>query len=367
MRNFIPMELKERCAELYCQGVTSRKIYEDVFIKEWSGTSLSTFRRKIQDWADAYKRGQRIDTSTLESGTYEGFTAHGATVQVDGQGNIVQAWVKQHSNDANWDEIIEKFKDIIIPYRVQNDTDPNEMSPIGYKKHMLEIPLFDMHFGVATMSDYEGILSEIISVISSKHWDEINVLFGQDVLHTNDMRGHTAKGTDIGVIDFPAAWNDCYEFFTTMLISALDNSTNVNMHYTKGNHDECTAWCMFKCLEAKFPEINFDDKIAPRKCISWEGCFIGYGHCEYKNTKHSLFKDFVVEFANEFATSSVREIHCGHLHSESTDDGFMVRRLASAVPTDKWSNDNGYIGSHKRFQLFEWMPNKLKSIIYIGG
>lgn len=139
----------------------------------------------------------------------------------------------------------------------------------------------------------------------------------------------------------------------------------VHIRYSKGNHDECIAWCFLKTLEAKFPDAIVDDVLKPRKAINWEGCFIGYGHCEYTKKAGDLFRDFVVDFPNEFANAKVREIHTGHLHRESSDDGLMVRRLASAVPVDEWSNNNGFASAHKRFQLFEWQPNRLKAIYYI--
>ena len=78
-----------------------------------------------------------------------------------------------------------------------------------------------------------------------------------------------------------------------------------------------------------------------------------------------LFQNFVLDFPQEFAAAKVREIHSGHLHRESVDEGMMVRRLPSGVPTDEWSSNNGYVGAHKRFQIFEWAENRLKSTHYI--
>ena len=229
---------------------------------------------------------------------------------------------------------------------------------------MLEIPLFDCHFGVATFDDYEPILKEIVKIIS-KGYDEINIIIGQDVLHNNDMRGHTAKGTQIQTVNFPKAWRDAWEFFCNILDASLRSAPSVNVRYSKGNHDECSAWCFFKGLEAAYPQATFDDDISPRKFFWWEGCFVGYGHCEYTQNADKLVRDFALEFPMDFATAECREIHTGHFHRESIDDGIMVRRLASAVPTDEWSSANGFMGVHKRFQLFEFAPCRLRSIYYV--
>ena len=69
----------------------------------------------------------------------------------------------------------------------------------------------------------------------------------------------------------------------------------------------------------------------------------------------------------EFASATVREVHAGHLHHEGEGDlyGVMVRRLSSGVPTDEWSDNEGYIGAHKRFQVFEYAPGKLRAIYYV--
>ena len=255
---------------------------------------------------------------------------------------------------------------VAIKDYITSDAKRSEIKPtIVRGKTMLEIPLFDMHFGVADFDYYEETLTDILGIIASKDWDEINILFGQDVLHNNDMRGHTAKGTDIQRVDFAKAWADCWDFFRAVIDIALEHSSRVWLRYSKGNHDECSAWYMFKALEAVYQQCYFDDSLAPRKCIFWKGCFIGFGHCEYTPKESVLFQNFVLDFPQEFAAAKVREIHSGHLHRESIDIGMMVRRLPSGVPADEWSKDNGYVGVHKRFQLFEWAENRLKSIYYV--
>lgn len=302
-----------------------------------------------------WKREQLADEGILSAGTFPNFAAHGATVQVDGAGNITQAWIKQH-NEVDWLHV----RDLLMGGVQPSDIQPSVLSG----DTMLEIPLFDMHFGVASFETYQEELSEILGIISEKQYDEINILFGQDVLHNNDMRGRTAKGTQIEKVDFAQAWADAYKFFRLIIDKSLEHSHTVNMRYSKGNHDECAAWCLFKTLEATYPQCSFDDSMLPRKCIFWRGCFIGFGHCEYSSKNSMLFQNFVLDFPKAFADAKVREIHSGHLHRESVDEGIMVRRLPSAVPTDEWSSNNGYTGAHKRFQLFEWAENRLKAIYY---
>jgi len=315
---------------------------------------FETFRHKLRDW----KKKQMADLSTQEAATYPGFFAHAATVQVDAKGNITQAWIKETADRVDWEQICEMLREAVQPEIIdQPDTESS--------KQMLEIPLFDCHFGLATISDYYSILGEILDEIHSRTWEEIHIIIGQDNIHNNDMRGHTAKGTDIQRVDIPKAWADAWEFWTEIIRAACHNSLKVTAHYSRGNHDECLSWAFFKALQAAYPTVSFDDSLAYRKAFTWRQCFIGYGHLEYTTDSNKIFRDFVMDFPDQFAHSVLREVHAGHLHRESIDNGMMIRRLASAVPTDEWSSANGYTGAHKRFQLFEYAPGRLRSIVYI--
>ena len=348
----IPYELKRRCIEAR-ETMTTAEVYRQIFYPEHSYMSCESFRRALRKW----KRKALASDKTLEAGTYGGFTAHNATVQVNGRGEVVQAWIKQGIDDNEYEQLLEAIKENIKPIKIEQ--------PKQTESSMLEIPLFDMHFGVATIDDYVPLLAQILALIETKRWGEVNILIGQDLLHTNDLRGHTAKGTEIGTINFGGAWADAWRFWITIIDKAIGNAKEVKLRYSKGNHDECTSWCFVQALKARYPQLWVDDSFEPRRCITWNGVFIGYGHCEYTGSLSKIFQNFVLDFPKEFAEAEVREIHTGHLHSEGQDNGMMVRRLASGVPTDKWSKDNGYVGAHRRFQIFEWMPNRLKAIYYM--
>ena len=348
----IPYELKRRCVEAR-ETMSATDVYRNIFSPEHSEMSCESFCRALRKW----KRKALASSQTLEAGTYGGFTAHNATVQVNGRGEVVQAWIKQGLDDNECEQLLEAIKENIKPITIEQ--------PKQTWASMLEIPLFDMHFGVATIDDYMPLLAQIIALIETKQWGEVNILIGQDLLHTNDLRGHTAKGTEIGTIDFGKAWSDAWRFWITIIDKAIANAKEVKLRYSRGNHDECTSWCFVQALKARYPQLWVDDSFEPRRCITWNGVFIGYGHCEYTGNLSKIFQNFVLDFPMEFAEAKVREIHTGHLHSEGQDNGMMVRRLASGVPVDKWSRDNGYVGSHRRFQVFEWMPNRLRAIYYM--
>lgn len=348
----IPYELKKRCVDLYRSGASRRDVYE-MFCKEHPHMSWQCFRSKLTHW----KNKAMADDDTLRAGTYGGFIAHNATVQVDGDGKITQAWIKQTADDNTFSELCDVIREDIKPVPVATTFSESD--------GMLEIPLFDMHFPIGTFNYYQRTQAEIAHIIHDRHWDKIVFVVGQDLFHNNDMRGRTAKGTEIQKVDIPQAWRDARLFFMPLIDMAIRKANKVEMIYSKGNHDECMAWCFVQELKARYPQLDVDDTLRPRKAISWEKCFIGVGHCEYSNNLNAIFQDFVLDFPTQFAAATVREVHTGHLHRESMDNGLMVRRLASGVPTDEWSSENGFIGAHKRFQVFEWEPGRLRAIRYV--
>ena len=350
----ISLEVKQQCVEMRRKGRSHRDIYNEFFHDAHPEMGYETFRHKLKFW----EKKQMADTATMKSGTYPGFIAHGATVQVNGDGEIVQAWVKQHTDDKQYDELLAAIRE---------NTTPRLIERLGGKSEpqMLEIPLFDQHF---PLSDHEETLQGLLEIVRSHRWEEINFVIGQDMFHNDDMRGRTSSGRQIERVDMAKAWDMARDFYYTAISAALEQGEIVKVLYSKGNHDESMSWAFVQMLKAMFPQVGFDDSMAQRKCISWRNCFIGVTHGAYKkSSKNDLRGQFTIQFATEFARAKVREIHAGHLHTEEESDlyGVMCRRLARNGETDEWSDDEGLVGAHQRFMVFRWKPGRLAGIEYI--
>lgn len=349
----IPIELKRKCVEL-SKTMTAREIYNDVFRKEHQGMAIETFSRKLRLW----KKSAFAPPDTLENGTYGGFTAQNATVQVNASGDIVQAWIKQTKDDSDMEELIEEIRKntSVIPVTPCEDIGEN----------MLEIGLYDMHF---PLSDHKDTLQRTLSIVTRQKWEEINIIIGQDLFHNDDFRGRTSSGRPIEKVDMVKAWSMARGFWINVIRASIANANRVRLIYSKGNHDESMSWAFVQMLKEAFPVMDTDDSLKQRKLIYWKGCFVGITHGDFtKNSPKDLRGQFTVQFPAEFAASEMREIHCGHLHTEKEQGdsyGVMVRRLSRAGATDEWSDDEGYVGAHKRFMLFEWSPNWLKAIDYV--
>lgn len=269
-----------------------------------------------------------------------------------------QIVVKPRTSGWTFDELLEAIRKV-EPVAVQvPDVQADD-------RRMLEIPLFDAHFGVSDYEYYRPTQQKILGLITSRRWAETFFVVGQDMLHNDNFRGTTANGTVIEAVDIPKAWGDCRKFYEPLLEAALQHSDRVKVMYAKGNHDESMSWCFVQYLKARYPQAVVDDEVQERKVHVFGQNFIGITHGD--KGRKNLASIFPAEFPLEWAKTVNREIHTGHFHLEDGKDGpgIMVRTLSTRNKTDQWHRDNGFVGAHKRFMLFEWSEEALESIHYV--
>ncbi len=344
---------------MYSAGKTSREIYSNYYQHEVEKPqSYESFRRTLRKW----KTVKYADDLTLDAGTYEGFIAHNATVQVSGKGEIIQAWIKQRADELDPEEFIDAIRGTVEKF---------EYTPRAFDNSfdMLEIPLFDMHWGIAFLNHYESTMNEILTLILSHKWKKIVIPFGQDFFHNDSIvKGQTTKGTNIEKVDMTRAVKEGQTFLYTIIDTAIENADEVKVLYTPGNHDLSISWMFVQVLLERYGPKIVDDSLEYRKVFTYgkNSIMVTHGDSKQASSKN-LAQIFPVSFPEEFANASIREVHAGHLHREGEADiyGVMVRRLSSGNITDDWSDKEDFIGAHKRFMLFEWSLDKLKSIHYV--
>lgn len=359
MKNTISIKVKKECCRLKEAGYDSRQIYDEYYSQHVeSPCNYNTFRRQLLRWMNQ----TFPDDTTLECGTYEGFTAHNATVQVSKSGEIVQAWIRQNVNEFDLEDLVKVLRENVEPYKYEpryHDT----------ANHMLEIPLFDMHWGISFMEDYKSVLDDVLELIYSRHWDRIVIPFGQDYFHNDSVVSpRTTKGTVIDKVDMIRAVKEGRQFITTIIDAALNNSNETKVFYTPGNHDRSVTWLFMQVLLERYGSGVIDDNMEYRKVFTYGKNAVMVTHGDSKQaTAKNLSQIFAVSYPEEFAQATIREVHSGHLHHEKEGDifGVMVRRLSSGVSVDDWSNREDYIGTHRRFMIFEWDRDSLRSIHYV--
>ena len=359
MQRVIPIQVKKTCCQMRTEGKSYREIYKEYFLTNTdSPATYESFRRMLHKWMNK----RMVDDTTLECGTYEGFIAHDATVQVSKTGEIVQAWIKQKAGGFDPEDFLEAIRGNVEPfvYIPEQRADATRM---------LEIPLFDMHWGVAFMDYYEPVLNDILDLITSRRWDEIVIPFGQDFFHNDSIaNGHTTKGTVIEKVDTVRAVKESKTFMYSLIDTAIQCANEVKVIYSAGNHDRSISWMFMQVLLERYGPNVVDDSLEYRKVVTYGKNSIMLTHGDSKQaTAKNLAHIFPISFAEEFANANVREVHAGHLHHEAEADiyGVMVRRLSSGGKLDDWSNKEDFVGTHRRFMVFEWDQKKLASIHYI--
>lgn len=349
----ISKEVKMQCIELKDKGMKVREIYEDYFLENTdSEMTYDSFRRKLNHWK---KRG------VYEEGRIRNFTPRWGTVQYDGNGNIITEYIRG-DDGRDWHQEILKAIEKARPLEKKLQHYHSIRTD-----RMLEIPLFDMHLGVADFNHYRQTQNEIAELIE-RGYDEIIFAVGSDLFHNNDHRGRTAKGTQIEQVDMLKAFDDAVSFYVPLINLAREKAKRVRIIYVKGNHDETPSWYFVKYLSAIYQDVVFDLEFQEKKIVTWKNIFIGYTHGD-KGQK-AIPEVFITKWATEWSKATTREIHTGHLHvlKERDSYGTRVRTLPTAGITDQWSKDGGFEGAVKEFNIFEYKARRLCSVhsVYAG-
>jgi len=362
-------EFQKKLIEMYNNNVKEEVIAELYNSELKKQASISSIKRTIRKWRKQYAIIGVRNEIEQHSPEMIAHNLKGLTVQRDSHGNIVQYWTKtKPEENERYNQILEAIKEI-KPYKLEQNTNIQTTK----EETLLEIPLFDMHFGINTYKDYKGVLEDISDLIRLKQRKKIIFVIGQDLFHNNDLKGNTSNGTPIEKVDMKKAINDAYNFYFELVNIAYDYADEVEIIYSKGNHDESAAFIFLQMFAKMFSEdIKFDLSLDDKKVRTFGKVFIGWSHSDKgkKNVNRNI-RDirgvFAELFKMKWAKTDVRELHFGHLHHEKPGDGlgFMVRVLSTAAKTDQWHLENDYVGSHKRFMLFEYSAKKLKTIHYI--
>lgn len=350
----VSLEVQKKCIEMSLDGKTNREIYTEYYSPIDPTIGFESFRRSIFNWKNKnYPNRDLLQKARLD----EAQIPFAATVQMNGAGDVVQTWIRTKNSDGMYMKLIDTIQNMPpIPYRRAPVTIING--------GMLEIALYDMHFGINTLESYQDSLNDILEILN-KPFKKILIVLGQDMFHNDDFMGRTSSGTPIQKVDMEKAWNDAYQFYCTIIMAC---NIDPDLMYSEGNHDASLGWAFMQMLKAKFPTLKVDDSRKDRKVVTYGTNVIGFTHGNKVRGKLiNLRSIFSVEFPMEFAQAKVKEIHAGHLHHEKAEDifGVMCRTLSTANETDEWHYDNGYVGQNKRFMVFEWSETKLKCIHYV--
>jgi predicted phosphodiesterase len=271
------------------------------------------------------------------------------------------------------------------------------LTKINYKQKvdknplLLELNIFDLHLGKIAWSEetnheynleiassiFNQCIEEFLDEVSNKNIERIVFPIGNDFFNSDRSFPYnsTTKGTPQ---EEDARWQKTFRLGRQLLVEAINKLQQiapVDVIMIPGNHDFERNFYLGDSLEGWFynnENVTVDNSANPRKYYKYGEVLIGYTHGnEEKVTDLPLI--MANEKPTDWALSTYREFHLGHLHHKkeikfkSTEEyqGVIIRYFNSLSGSDSWHHKKGYIGAKRSAEALLWDPTKgLKNNIY---
>ncbi len=243
--------------------------------------------------------------------------------------------------------------------------------------HLMILDLHDVHFGKLawgpecggqgtdlklTDSIYRNAVDDLLRLTRGYPIEEFVIVLGSDLFHIDGFAGATSGGTEV---DYDGRIGKILETVKLAKIYAIEHlaaRAKVKVIRIGGNHDRLLSLCMAHIIDARFhnhPNVTVDYGPAERKYHRYHNTLIGLTHGDgIKLDK--LPTTMAVERPTDFAETTCREWHTGHLHkpgklefmSLNAHSGIPVRTLMSLSGIDKWHYDNLYVNSNRAAEAY---------------
>ena len=348
--------------------IDKNKAYNKYLASGKSG-DYDSFKRMIRRWRadDRITQAKNVGEELghfldINANPYQSYNAKKITLQINGEGELTQAWAKLEQKK----EELENYEEFL---RNVEKITPKEytINKVENGSEYLEIILFDMHFGVNNLKYYTNVLNKVSSIIQEHKRKKIYFLIGQDLFHTDNFKGQTAKGTQMDLFLKEQDWEDALTFYTTLIDQAVQNAESVEVIYTKGNHDESVSYGFIRELKAyyrNYETILFDTEIEEFKARKIGKTMIVFTHSDKIKMNAETILKMINHFKPLYLKCDYVEVHAGHLHHLITKEfsGSILRNQSSGASTDRWHKEHGFIGSQKMFQIYEYSERGLDTI-----
>ena len=244
---------------------------------------------------------------------------------------------------------------------------PRDYIIVDADPHLLEVSLFDHHFGQLSWAReagsnydikiaaaiYQHAIEDILLKTTNFDIEEILLPIGNDFLNTDNLESTTSHGTPQ---DSDGRFARIVEASTMAVIQGIDELARVapvNVVLVAGNHDTVSAWHVARFLWAYYrndPNITVDIEPMARKYVQYGVSLIGFTHGNEEPHK-SLPVIMATEQSRAWADTLHHCWHIGHFHkaketlftSVDTIDGVEVRILPSLSANSAWAFHKGYL------------------------
>ena len=201
----------------------------------------------------------------------------------------------------------------------------------------------------------EGIKS-LVSMAAHYPIDQIVLIIGNDILHTDNAKRTTTSGTPQ---DTDGQWYDNFLIAQKLYVDVIESLlplAKVHVMHDPSNHDYMTGWFLAQITETWFRncnDITFDSTLRHRKAYRYYDNLIGTTHGDGAKTK-DLNALLAHEFPELWSVTKHRYIYTHHVHHKTSKDliGVTVESSRSASGTDSWHSRNGYCGAPKAIEAY---------------
>lgn len=214
---------------------------------------------------------------------------------------------------------------------------------------------YDTNLAIST---FEAAVDALLSRAGEYTFDQILLVVGSDMLHTDNLEGTTSAGTPQ---DTDTRYQRSFKAARQMLtrtIERLRQIACVKVVIVPGNHDTLSSWHMGDSLECYFhkaADVEVDNAPAYRKYVQWGKVMLMFTHGN--NGKLADYPlNMAVEQPRMWADTVFREAHSGDKHQFSLQEfkGVLVRISPALCPPDAWHSKNFYIGNQRAAEMYVW-------------
>jgi hypothetical protein len=285
----------------------------------------------------------------------------------------VKVWLKRKKPVEKAIETVEKrlrTHKTVFPKRLNKNTG----------KYMLEVSLFDAHFGKLCWEQETGdnfdlkiaekIYQEAVEdlIAKTKGWDIESIIFpvGNDFFHINSPDNVTP--TNKNPLDVDDRLPKVFETGFMATVKAIDYCLGVapvDVYWIPGNHDPETSYYLCRILKEhyrKSKDVDVDISPKTRKYVQYGVVCLMFAHSPKINQKAGLPLIMAAEQPEMWGKAKHREIHTGHYH-KATEIQFVagdtygpvrVRVLPSLTGTDLWHYEQGYVKTMRAAEAYLW-------------
>jgi len=280
---------------------------------------------------------------------------------------LVSAFIKCHhsgkkSLQESLGEVLKEIKEYAPKY-------PSLIYPKYDEAHLLVIDPADIHVNklcsafetgdeytvdIAVNRVMDGIKG-LIRKASPYNVDEILLIIGNDMLHTDTPKAETTGGTPQNT---NVMWYDAYKTAQKLFVDIIElllTIAPVKVQYDPSNHDYVSGFMLAQTIEAWFhrcPNITFNVSIAHRKYHRYYKNLIGTSHGD--GAKETDLALLMAHESKDWTDCPHRYFYIHHIHHKKSKDymSVCVEALRSPSGTDGWHHRNGYCHSPKAIEAF---------------